>query len=108
MSDKIPIVININDKDLTFNVESRLLLVDLLRNNLELKGTHIGCDTSQCGACTVHLNGRAVKSCTVLAVQCEESEVTTVEGIGSPEKLHPMQEVEIIYRRMFEACGSCK
>lgn len=66
-------------------------LVDLLREHLGLTGTHVGCDTSQCGACTVHLNGRAVKSCTVLAAQCEQAEITTIEGLGSAAALHPMQ-----------------
>ena len=84
--------LKVNGDDVFERLEENTLLVELLREKLRLTGTHVGCDTSQCGACTVHLNGRAVKSCTVLAVQCEESEVTTVEGIGSPEKLHPMQE----------------
>ena len=72
-------------------VEPNTLLVDLIRNQLKLTGTHVGCDTSQCGACTVHVNGRAVKSCTMLAVQAEGAEVTTIEGIGAPGALHPMQ-----------------
>ena len=73
------------------DVEPNTLLVDLIRNQLKLTGTHVGCDTSQCGACTVHVNGRAVKSCTMLAVQAEGAEVTTIEGIGAPGALHPMQ-----------------
>ena len=72
-------------------VEPNTLLVDLIRNQLKLTGTHVGCDTSQCGACTVHVNGRAVKACTMLAVQAEGAEVTTIEGIGAPGALHPMQ-----------------
>jgi carbon-monoxide dehydrogenase small subunit len=72
-------------------VAPNTLLVELLRNHLGLSGTHVGCDTSQCGACTVHLNGASVKSCTMLAVQAAGSEVTTIEGIGTPEQLHPMQ-----------------
>jgi len=68
-----------------------VLLVDILRGPLGLTGTHVGCDTSQCGACTVHLDGRAVKACTVLAGQVEGAEVTTIEGIGAPGNLHPMQ-----------------
>ncbi len=72
-------------------VAPNTLLVDVLRVDLGLTGTHVGCDTSQCGACTVHLNGRAVKACTVLAAQVEGAEVTTIEGIGTPEDLHPMQ-----------------
>lgn len=72
-------------------VAPNTLLVDVLRVDLGLTGTHVGCDTSQCGACTVHLNGRAVKACTVLAVQAEGAAVTTIEGIGTAEDLHPMQ-----------------
>ena len=67
------------------------LLVDVLRGELRLTGTHVGCDTSQCGACTVRMDGRAVKSCTVLAGQCEGAEITTIEGIGAPGALHPLQ-----------------
>ena len=73
------------------DVEPNTLLVDLIRTQLKLTGTHVGCDTSQCGACTVHVNGRAVKSCTMLAVQAEGAAVTTIEGIGAPGALHPMQ-----------------
>ena len=73
------------------DVPPNTLLVDLIRNNLRLTGTHVGCDTSQCGACTVHLDGRAVKSCTILAAQAEGASVTTIEGIGAPGDLHPMQ-----------------
>lgn len=72
-------------------VEDRALLVNALRDHLELKGTNIGCDTSQCGACTVHIDGRAVKSCSVLAGQVEGCEITTIEGIGPESGLHPMQ-----------------
>jgi len=74
------------------DVEARLLLVHFLRENLNLTGTHIGCDTTSCGACTVHLNGKAVKSCTVFAVQADGGEVRTVEGLASNGKLHPLQE----------------
>jgi aerobic carbon-monoxide dehydrogenase small subunit len=81
----------VNDAPRTVDVPSGALLVDVLRTTLGLTGTHVGCDTSQCGACTVHLDGRAVKSCTVLAAQAEGSEVTTIEGIGAPGNLHPMQ-----------------
>jgi carbon-monoxide dehydrogenase small subunit len=73
-------------------VEPRELLVYFLRDRLGLTGTHVGCDTSQCGACTIHLNGRAVKSCTVLAVQANGAEVTTIEGIARGDELHPVQE----------------
>ena len=91
MSDKIPIVININNKDVTLNVESRLLLVDLLRNNLELKGTHIGCDTSQCGSCMVMIDGKCIKSCSILAFQCEKKSIKTIESIGKENNLSNVQ-----------------
>ena len=105
MSDKIPITININNKEVTLNVESRLLLVDLLRNNLELKGTHIGCDTSQCGACAIHLNGDAVKSCAILAAQANGAEITTIEGIANGDELHPMQQA--FHENHGLQCGYC-
>jgi len=75
----------------TLEVPANTLLVDLLRHHLELTGTHVGCDTSQCGACTVHLDGRPVKSCAVLAGQADGATIVTIEGIGSAEALHPMQ-----------------
>jgi carbon-monoxide dehydrogenase small subunit len=84
--------LNVNGKPVSTEVEPRMLLVQLLREQLHLTGTHVGCDTGQCGACTVHLNGRAVKSCTVLALQARGAEVTTIEGIASADGgLHPMQ-----------------
>jgi len=83
--------LNINGKAITADVEPRTLLVDLLRQQLGLTGTHVGCDTSQCGACVVHVGGRSVKSCTMLAVQANGSEVCTVEGLASNGELHPMQ-----------------
>jgi carbon-monoxide dehydrogenase small subunit len=74
------------------DIDARTLLVDFLRRNLGLTGTHVGCDTAQCGACTVHVDGRAVKSCNVLAAQVQGAKVTTIEGIGGPDgELHPMQ-----------------
>jgi carbon-monoxide dehydrogenase small subunit len=83
----------VNQKKISCEVEERTLLSDLLRETLGLKGTHRGCDTAQCGACTVHLNGQAVKSCNVLAVQVSGGTVTTIEGISGPDgALHPMQE----------------
>ncbi|MEO6444329.1 MAG: (2Fe-2S)-binding protein [Gemmatimonadaceae bacterium] len=82
----------VNGRAHEVEVEARTLLVHLLRDTLHLTGTHVGCDTSQCGSCTVLLNGRGVKSCTVLAVQADGAEVTTIEGIGSRGALHPLQE----------------
>jgi aerobic carbon-monoxide dehydrogenase small subunit len=84
--------ITVNGKVRRANVEPRLLLVHFLREHLLLTGTHVGCDTSQCGACTVLLDGRSAKSCTVLAVQADGSEVTTVEGLARDGQLHPVQE----------------
>ena len=86
-------------------VEPRLLLVHFLRDELGLTGTHVGCDTSNCGACTVHLDGAAVKSCTVLAVQADGAKVTTIEGLGSPEDLHPIQEA--FWEHHGLQCGYC-
>ena len=84
--------LKVNGKSVKLDCPSNTTLVDLIRERLELTGTHVGCDTTQCGACTVHLNGRAVKSCTILAAQCEGAEVTTIEGLGNADNLHPMQE----------------
>jgi carbon-monoxide dehydrogenase small subunit len=83
--------LTINGKEATADVESRTLLVELIRENLGLTGTHVGCDTSQCGACVVHLNGKSVKSCTMLAVQAQGAEIKTIEGVASNGDLHPMQ-----------------
>ena len=88
----INISLTVNGKSVSKDVEPKTLLSSFLRENLNLTGTHIGCDTSQCGACSIHLNGKAVKSCSVLVVQADGSEVTTIEGIADGEKLHPMQE----------------
>ena len=85
------IKLTVNGKPITAEVEDRTLLVHLLRDHLGLTGTHIGCDTSQCGACTVHIDGRSVKSCTVLVGQANGSSVTTIEGIAKGDELHPMQ-----------------
>ena len=82
----------VNGKAVSADVEARTLLVHFLRDTLELTGTHVGCDTAQCGACTVHVNGKAVKSCTTLALSCEGANVVTIEGLASGDKLHPMQE----------------
>jgi carbon-monoxide dehydrogenase small subunit len=81
----------VNGQAVTRDVEPRTLLVDFLRQHLDLTGTHVGCDTSQCGACVVHLNGQSVKSCTVLALQASGSQVTTIEGLAKNGELHPMQ-----------------
>jgi aerobic carbon-monoxide dehydrogenase small subunit len=82
----------VNGKAVSANVEARTLLVQFLREKLGLTGTHIGCDTGQCGACVVHVNGKSVKSCNTLAVQCEGAKVTTIEGLADGDTLHPMQE----------------
>ena len=88
----VKINININNKAYSEEVGDNTLLVELLRDKLGLTGTHVGCDTSQCGACSVHLDGKAVKSCSILAIQADGCEVTTIEGISDGDKLHPMQE----------------
>jgi aerobic carbon-monoxide dehydrogenase small subunit len=85
------ITVTVNGSAVTRDVEPRTLLVHFLREELHLTGTHVGCDTSQCGACTVHLDGRAVKSCTVLAVQADGSAVKTIEGMADGQALHPLQ-----------------
>jgi carbon-monoxide dehydrogenase small subunit len=84
--------LSVNGKPASAEVENRTLLVQLLREKLGLTGTHVGCDTSQCGACVVHVNGKPIKSCTILAVQCEGAKVLTIEGLATDGKLHPMQE----------------
>ena len=85
------ITLRLNGRSVTASVEARTLLVELLRERLGLTGTHVGCDTSQCGACTVHVDGRSVKSCTMLAVEADGGEVTTIEGLATDGELHPMQ-----------------
>jgi carbon-monoxide dehydrogenase small subunit len=98
--------LSVNGKPVTAEVEGRTLLVDLLRETLRLTGTHVGCDTSQCGACVVHVNGDSVKSCTILAVQAEGAEVVTIEGLASADgTLHPMQEAFREYHAL--QCGFC-
>ena len=91
MSATVSARLRVNGADCELKVEPRLLLVDALRDHLGLTGTHVGCDTSQCGACTVHMDGQAVKSCTVLTVQAVGSEVTTIEGLAKDGELHPLQ-----------------
>ncbi|HEY2874913.1 MAG TPA: (2Fe-2S)-binding protein [Reyranella sp.] len=89
----INVAMTVNGKAVSGKVEARTLLVQFLREHLGLTGTHVGCDTSQCGACVVDFNGKSIKSCTLLAVQAEGSKVTTIEGLAeSADKLHPMQE----------------
>jgi aerobic carbon-monoxide dehydrogenase small subunit len=86
------ITMNVNGKQVSGDVEPRTLLVQFLREHLRLTGTHVGCDTSQCGCCVVHVDGRAIKSCTALAVACDGSTVVTIEGLAKDGVLHPMQE----------------
>lgn len=86
-----PITLTINDRTISADVEARTLLVHFIREQAGLTGTHVGCDTSQCGACVVHLDGRAVKSCTVLAAQADGGAVTTIEGLSKADALHPVQ-----------------
>lgn len=96
----------VNGKAVTGDVEPRTLLVQFLRENLRLTGTHVGCDTSQCGACVVHIDGIAAKSCTTLAVQCEGQSITTIEGLAAADgKLHPMQEAFREHHGL--QCGYC-
>ena len=95
----------VNGKQVTAEVEPRLLLVQFIREHLLLTGTHVGCDTSQCGACVVHVNGRAIKSCTALAVSCEGAQVTTIEGLATGTQLHPMQEAFREHHAL--QCGFC-
>ena len=86
------VAMKVNGQKVSVEVEPHTLLVQALRAKLRLTGTHVGCDTSQCGACVVHVNGRAIKSCTMLAMQAEGADVTTIEGLATNGKLHPMQE----------------
>jgi carbon-monoxide dehydrogenase small subunit len=87
----VQVSLTVNGKAVSASVDPRTLLVQLLRENLQLTGTHVGCDTAQCGACTVHLNGRAVKACSMLAAQAQGGEITTIEGLSSNGEMHPMQ-----------------
>src|SRR5436305_11220417 len=100
---KISMIVNGNP--VNANVDSRMLLVQFLRENLRLTGTHVGCDTSQCGACVIHLDGKAVKACTILAVQCEGGQITTIEGLANGSTLHPMQEAFREHHGL--QCGFC-
>jgi carbon-monoxide dehydrogenase small subunit len=102
---KIPITITVNEVERSHEVEPRLLLVHYLRDTLGLTGTNIGCDTSQCGACTVLLDGVSVKSCTVLAVQADGGQVTTIEGMSTNGELHPIQQA--FWEKHGLQCGFC-
>ena len=99
------ISLTVNGRSVSAEVEGRTLLVQLLREHLGLTGTHVGCDTSQCGCCTVHLNGVGVKSCAVLALSCEGAVVTTIEGVASEQGLHPMQQAFREHHAL--QCGFC-
>ena len=105
MSTPVPLEVTVNGERRQDEVEPRLLLVHYLRDTLGLTGTHIGCDTTNCGACTVHLNGESVKSCTVLAAQAHGAEVTTIEGMADGEQLHPLQEA--FWEHHGLQCGYC-
>ena len=91
MNVSVQISLTVNGKAVSASVDPRTLLVQLIREQLHLTGTHVGCDTAQCGACTVHLNGRAVKSCSMLAAQAQGAKITTIEGLSSNGEMHPMQ-----------------
>ena len=101
----VSVNIKINGKKISKEIQDNVLLSDFLRDNLSLTGTHVGCDTSQCGACTIHLNGNSVKSCTILVGDCEGGEITTIEGLASNEKMHPMQEAFKKHHGL--QCGFC-
>ena len=103
MAEHISLTVNGSPREL--DVEPRRLLVQALREDLGLTGTHVGCDTSQCGACTVHLDGKAVKSCTVLAVQADGSDVATIEGLAQDGQLHPIQNA--FWEKHGLQCGFC-
>ena len=103
MNEHVSLVVNGVPREV--DVEPRRLLVQLIREDLDLTGTHVGCDTSQCGACTVHVDGKAVKSCTVLAVQADGASVTTIEGMASAEGLHPLQTA--FWEQHGLQCGFC-
>ena len=102
----MPVVaMTVNGKPASADVEARMLLVQFIREQLGLTGTHVGCDTSQCGACTVHVDGKAVKSCTMLALQADGAAVTTIEGLADGDVLHPMQEAFREHHGL--QCGFC-
>ena len=99
------ISVKINGNKITKEVPDNVMLSDFLRDKLALTGTHVGCDTSQCGACVIHLDGNSVKSCTILVADCDGSEITTIEGLASNGKMHPMQEAFKKHHGL--QCGFC-
>jgi len=100
------ISMTVNGKSVSAEVETRTLLVTFIREHLRLTGTHVGCDTGQCGACTIHMNGQAVKSCNILAIQAEDADILTIEGLARPDgTLHPMQEAFREHHGL--QCGFC-
>lgn len=99
------VTLTVNSSKHTLNISDHMLLVDCLREKLKLTGTHIGCDTSQCGACVIHVNGKSVKSCTMLAVQADGCDITTIEGLADGEVLHPMQQA--FHNNHGLQCGFC-
>jgi len=102
----VKVSLKVNGKPVSAEVEERTLLVNFIRETLRLTGTHVGCDTAQCGACTVHMNGRAVKSCNILAMQAEGADIVTIEGIAKSDgTLHPMQEAFREHHGL--QCGFC-
>jgi aerobic carbon-monoxide dehydrogenase small subunit len=101
----VPVRMTVNGEPHQLDVEPRLLLVHLLRDRLGLTGTHVGCDTTNCGACTIHVDGEGVKSCTILAVQADGAEITTIEGMADGDKLHPLQEA--FWNDHGLQCGYC-
>ena len=105
MSRPVSVRLHVNGAEHQLEVEPRLLLVHALRDELGLTGTHVGCDTSNCGACTIHLDGKAVKSCTVLTVQADGAEITTIEGLAPEGELHPLQEA--FWNDHGLQCGYC-
>jgi carbon-monoxide dehydrogenase small subunit len=102
----MPVInMRVNGNPVSGKVEARTLLVQFLRDNLRLTGTHVGCDTSQCGACVVHVDGKSIKSCTMLAIMADDSDVTTIEGLADGSELHPMQQAFMDNHGL--QCGFC-
>ncbi len=101
----IQVSMTINGQAISHEVEERTLLVNFIRDHCRLTGTHVGCDTAQCGACTIHLNGRAIKSCSILAMQAQGAAITTIEGVSIDDQLHPMQEAFKTHHGL--QCGYC-